>query len=92
MVQAFKRRRADLVAGAILVTLWAAFFWRFLTPVVVDQVSLPAGDFSGQFVAFGAYQAERLWQGEVPLWDPYNNGGLPFLADTQAAVFYPPAC
>ena len=90
MEQAFKRRRADLVAGAILVALWAAFFWRFLTPVAVDQVSLPSGDFSGQFVAFGAYQAERLWQGEVPLWDPYNNGGLPFLADTQSAVFYPP--
>ena len=28
--------------------------------------------------------------GEVPLWNPYNNGGLPFIADTQAAVFYPP--
>ena len=28
--------------------------------------------------------------GEIPLWNPYNNGGLPFIADTQAAVFYPP--
>ncbi len=24
------------------------------------------------------------------MWNPYNNGGLPFIADTQAAVFYPP--
>ena len=48
------------------------------------------GDFSGQFVAFGAYQYERLTRGEIPLWNPYNNGGLPFIADTQAAVFYPP--
>src|SRR5581483_2905144 len=32
----------------------------------------------------------RLAHGEVPLGNPYNNGGHPFLADTQAAVFYPP--
>ncbi len=84
------RWRADIAACLILLILWAAFFWRFLTPVEADRVSLAEGDFSGQFVAFGAYQAARLWGGEVPLWDPYNNGGLPFLADTQAAVFYPP--
>jgi hypothetical protein len=41
-------------------------------------------------VAFAAYQYDRLASGEVPLWNPYNNGGLPFIADTQAAVFYPP--
>ncbi len=84
------QRRPDLAALLILLAVWAAFFWRFMTPQRVDQVSLAEGDFSGQFVAFGAYQASRLWQGEVPLWDPYNNGGLPFLADTQSAVFYPP--
>src|SRR5690606_19664237 len=32
----------------------------------------------------------RFAAGEVPLWNPYNNGGLPFIADTQAAVFFPP--
>ncbi|GAB4570381.1 MAG: hypothetical protein Kow0077_04390 [Anaerolineae bacterium] len=83
-------RRADVLAVLVLVALWVGFFWRFLTPVEADQVSLVEGDFSGQFVAFGAYQAQRLWAGEVPLWNPYNNGGLPFLADTQSAVFYPP--
>ncbi len=82
--------RADVLACLILLALWGGFFWRFLTPVEADQVSLVEGDFSGQFVAFGAYQAARLWAGEVPLWNPYNNGGLPFIADTQAAVFYPP--
>ncbi|HLY25003.1 MAG TPA: YfhO family protein, partial [Aggregatilineales bacterium] len=32
----------------------------------------------------------RLAQGEVPLWNPYNYAGHPFLADTQSAVLYPP--
>ncbi|MBZ0293760.1 MAG: YfhO family protein [Anaerolineae bacterium] len=82
--------RADLMAVIALVLLWLLFFWRLFTPIAGDQASLKQGDFSGQFVAFGAYQYQRFTQGEVPLWDPYNNGGLPFIADTQAAVFYPP--
>ena len=83
-------RNNDVRALAALLLLWLLFFWRLFTPVAADQASLKQGDFSGQFVAFGAYQYERLTRGEIPLWNPYNNGGLPFIADTQAAVFYPP--
>ncbi|MCB9451938.1 MAG: YfhO family protein [Anaerolineaceae bacterium] len=80
----------DAWALLFLLALWLLFFWRLFTPVTGDQTSLKQGDFSGQFVAFGGYQYQRFAAGEVPLWDPYNNGGLPFIADTQAAVFYPP--
>lgn len=83
-------RHKDFLAVAALVLLWLLFFWRLFTPIASDQASLTQGDFSGQFVAFGAYQYQRLTRGEIPLWNPYNNGGLPFIADTQAAVFYPP--
>ncbi len=81
---------SDARALAALVLLWLLFFWRLFTPSAADQASLAQGDFSGQFVAFGGYQYARLAQGQIPLWNPYNNGGLPFIADTQAAVFYPP--
>ena len=84
------KQRKDLCAIAALLLVWLLFFWRLFTPIAADQASLKQGDFSGQFVAFGAYQHERLTSGEIPLWNPYNNGGLPFIADTQAAVFYPP--
>ncbi len=80
----------DVRAMAALMLLWLLFFWRLFTPIAADQASLAKGDFSGQFVAFAGYQYQRLAQGEIPLWNPYNNGGLPFIADTQAAVFYPP--
>ena len=83
-------RNHDARAVALLLLLWLLFFWRLFTPIAADQASLAKGDFSGQFVAFGAYQYERLSRGEIPLWNPYNNSGLPFIADTQAAVFYPP--
>jgi hypothetical protein len=82
--------RLDALAIVLLVALWLLFFWRLFTPVQADQASLKLGDFSGQFVTFAGYQYSRFSQGEIPLWDPYNNGGLPFIADTQAAVFYPP--
>jgi hypothetical protein len=81
--------RADVAALLTLTLLWAFYFWRVLTPNPLNQVSLPEGDFSGQFVAFGAYQARRLLAGELPLWNPYNYAGHPFIADTQAAVLYP---
>ena len=83
-------KRADAAAVATLLLLWLLFFWRLFTPIAADQATLARGDFSGQFVAFAGYQYQRLSQGEIPLWNPYNNGGLPFIADTQAAVFYPP--
>jgi len=83
-------RNKDFIAILTLMILWLVFFWRLFTPIAEDQASLKNGDFSGQFVAFGAYQYERMSQGEIPLWNPYNNAGLPFIADTQAAVFYPP--
>ncbi|MFZ4827965.1 MAG: YfhO family protein [Phototrophicaceae bacterium] len=74
----------------VLFALWLLFFWQLLTLVMVDRVSLKQGDFSGQFVAFATYQYQRMSQFEIPLWNPYNNSGLPFIGDSQAAVFYPP--
>lgn len=82
--------RADVAALLTLTLLWGLYFWRVLTPNPADQVSLPEGDFSGQFLAFGAYQARRILAGEIPLWNPYNYAGSPFIGDTQAVVLYPP--
>lgn len=82
--------RLDALCVGVLLLVWLAFFWRLFTPVEAAQAALIKGDFSDQFVTFGAYQYARFAAGEVPLWNPYNNGGLPFIADTQAAVFYPP--
>lgn len=37
-----------------------------------------------------AYVAERLRAGALPLWNPWEFGGIPFLASLQPGVFYPP--
>src|SRR5208283_4574480 len=32
-----------------------------------------------------------FWRGELPFWDPYNNCGVPFLAQWNTMPLYPPA-
>ncbi len=37
------------------------------------------------------FQKECFWRGELPLWNPYNNCGVPFLAQWNTMCLYPPA-
>ncbi len=37
------------------------------------------------------YWRECFWQGKIPLWNPLNNCGIPFLAQWNTQVLYPPA-
>lgn len=57
--------------------------------VVFGINSFAFGDF-GQFaypVAF--YSREAFWHGEIPLWDPLNCCGIPFLAQWNTMTLYP---
>ncbi len=74
----------------ILTLLWFLFFWRIFTPAAEDRVIFnQEGDFILHFYAPIAYQVERFWDGEVPLWNPYNYGGEPSAANIQNGSFYP---
>ncbi len=84
-----RRDRSYLLDSFLLIGLCLLFFWRDLTPVWADRRSFAAGDFAWQFHAFARYEASRLYAGQLPLWNPYAYAGHPFLADVQAAVFYP---
>jgi hypothetical protein len=37
------------------------------------------------------YLRDCFWRGEVPLWNPYNNCGIPFLAQWNTLALYPPS-
>lgn len=37
------------------------------------------------------FQQECFWHGELPLWNPYNNCGTPFLAQWNTMPLYPPS-
>jgi hypothetical protein len=86
-----RRGWPDLLALGLLLLNTLAFHWPLITPDPAHRQAYPAGDFYDQFYTFAAYEHDRLWAGELPLWNPYTYGGHPFLADVQAAVFYPPS-
>ena len=78
-------RSPEWVAAGIFALLTALFY----APILVGQRAFPEGDFVHHFFPFSLYQHQQLAAGHLAIWNPYTYGGHPFLADVQAAVFYP---
>ena len=81
----FLRRWGDLLAVAALEIMTLAFFWK----IALTNLILTGLDVFTYFYPSRAYAAEALRRGHLPLWNPYLFMGAPFLANIQAAVFYP---
>jgi hypothetical protein len=89
---AFARRRAsdvwrDVLAIGVIGAATAGFFWRLLT----EQVWMPAGGGDLAQFLYPTYKFSAEWwtRGVIPLWNPYLFGGMPFIGDIQAGIFYP---
>lgn len=78
-------RRADWLAAAGYTVLAAIFY----APLLLGRYTFPDGDFTHHFLPFSLFQRSELLAGRLPIWNPYTYAGHPFLADVQAAVFYP---
>lgn len=80
-----------LDAGAIilLALLPLLYFWRLFAANPADQMTIVEGDFGQEYFPVLLTAARSLQAGELPLWNPYSNGGQPLLADPQAALLYP---
>ncbi len=68
--------------------LAAVTVWLFL-PALADGKSLWYRDVGANFLPNHAYWHERVFQGELPHWNPYSGGGMPFAADPVQGTFYP---
>lgn len=64
----------------------AAFFYA---PVLLGLRTFPDGDFTHHFLPFSLFFQQELQNARLPVWNPYTYSGHPFLADVQAAIFYP---
>jgi len=73
---------------AVLTLLCVAFFWDLLW-LPSDQLAA-GGDLAGMFVPWLRFASSSVEQGQLPLWNPYLFSGLPFVANPQPALFYPP--
>ncbi len=89
MRKLWARFGSEIAVVLLLAVLCGLFFWRMITPSAGDRGYFPSGDFSDQFYVFGVLEARHLLTGHLPFWNPYTFGGHPFLADIQAAIFYP---
>jgi hypothetical protein len=69
-----------------LVVLVIAFFWK----MVFTDLILPRGDTFLYFYPYWQYRNLALRTARLPLWNPYLFMGVPFLANSQAGVLYPP--
>ncbi len=80
--------RADWLA-LTLITLAAALFFA---PVWAGGGWLPygGGDLASLLWPNMVYGSRMLKAGQLPLWTPHLFGGMPFWADNQTAVIYPP--
>jgi hypothetical protein len=47
-------------------------------------------DLAAQFLYARAFGFGEMARGNLPLWNPYIYGGMPFLGDFQSALLYPP--
>jgi len=61
----------------------------FYAPIVLGLRTFPDGDFTHHFLPFSLFLQNEVLAGRLPLWNPFTYGGHPFLADVQAAIFYP---
>ena len=73
--------RFALFLAAVLVLSFA--------PILVGGQSLYFRDFGIFGYPFAYYHKECFWRGEIPLWNPYNCLGIPFLAQWATMVLYP---
>ena len=72
------------------------FFLALLVFASFPQVVLGLETFVARDFGFFAYpiahfQQQCLLHGEIPFWNPYNNCGVPFLAQWNTMSLYPPA-
>jgi hypothetical protein len=62
----------------------------FVVPLLRQEV-FTLRDHFDYFQPLRWFTAEELRAGRLPLWNPYNASGEPWLANPQTGVFYPPA-
>lgn len=69
----------------------ACLFWEWNVVRAGETLfSLANFDLYSEFFPRHSFAGAALRRGELPLWDPHQIGGLPFLATYQGGVLYPP--
>ena len=79
----------DAALVLVLCLLPVLRFWPLFTSHPRDQMTLVEGDFNIEFFPQIHAIATIVRGGELPLWNPWSDGGQPLMADPQMAIWYP---
>ena len=71
--------------------LLALLVFAAFPQVILGLETFVARDFGFFAYPLAHFQKECFWRGELPFWEPYNNCGVPFLAQWNTMPLYPPA-
>ncbi len=87
-------RRGEAGIGALwFVALFVAtlVFWklRIIDAATNPSVVLGSIDIYTEHLPMSAFGFERLFAGDLPLWNPFQLTGTPFLGVTHVGLFYP---
>ena len=87
---------SDPIAGKFFTPVRFGIFLALLVFASFPQVILGLETFVARDFGFFVYplahfQQQCFQQGELPFWNPYNNCGVPFLAQWNTMPLYPPA-
>jgi len=74
---------------AILLTLVAALFVWFFADALFNSGMFAFRDAAHFYYPLFQFTADEWAAGRVPLWNPYENLGMPLAANPAASVFYP---
>jgi hypothetical protein len=72
----------------VLALLCGVFFWDVLW--LPGNRIVAGNDLTNMFYHWLSFASSSIQQGRLPLWNPYLSSGLPFVANPQPALFYPP--
>ena len=64
--------------------------WRTPNPAALVPWNPLMWDGVAEFYPWRLFAAQTLHSGYLPLWNPHQFCGTPFVANSQSAVFYPP--
>ena len=59
--------------------------------VLLGSTTFVIRDFGMFSYPVAYFHRQCFWRGELPLWNPFNNCGLPFLAQWNTLALYPPS-
>ncbi len=79
-----------LTAGRFSLVL-GLFIAAAFPQVVFGLQTFVVRDFGFFAYPLAHFQRQCFWRGELPFWNPYNNCGIPFLAQWNTMPLYPPA-